>query len=178
MVIKDGYIPIDVLNRCIESAESAKNYKSLHPAAEDAFGFKFSWHMYSLGENINEMPDEFMELWDSCKNLFPDGSLLHRCYVNAHCYGIEDTIHEDDKHFKNGLTCIVYLCNAWYPEWFGQTVFWEHLDRTAPNDITHSVMPKYNRVLVFDKKTPHCVAPLSRRFSGVRYTCMFKVQTL
>lgn len=176
MIVKDGHIPSEILNSCILAAEKSEAYKSLHAAGDGTLGFKFSWQMYDRYRGKDEMPVEFKQLWDSCKNLFPSGSSLYRCYINAQSFGIEDNIHEDDQELEKGSTGIVYLCSVWYPEWFGQTVFWEHLDRTEPNDIVHSVMPKHNRVVVFDKTIPHCVAPLSKRFCGVRYTCMFKVE--
>jgi hypothetical protein len=171
----DSVIPQDILDSCIQEAEVSKNYGVLHPGGDGFYGFKYNWTFAPVNEPEKFVNKPFISLWEEVKKHLPDNVRLHRAYVNAHTYGVEDGIHTDDKDIENGLTVIVYLCNSWYPEWFGQTMFFESVDRQT-NEIVCSVLPKYNRVLIFDKSIPHCVSPLSRKFTGIRLTCMFKVE--
>lgn len=176
--IYDNFFPAEDFQACAEEAELCKSYGVLHGAGMADTGFKYNWLIFSQDSPVFASKN-FERLWQQAKTILPEDSKLSRCYVNAHTFGVEDTIHIDDADLEHGLTVIVYLNLAWYPEWFGQTVFWNTRDRfeANANDITMSVLPKANRVLVFDKNIPHCVAPLSRRFMGVRLTCMFKVET-
>jgi hypothetical protein len=176
--ILDNILSDEVLTTCTQEAELSASYRVLHGAGDGSYGFKYSWMVYDSKNKNDKLDGNFLSLWNEISSHIPEKTRIHRCYVNAHTYGVEDAIHEDDPDIEQGLTVIVYLCSAWYPEWFGQTVFWDHIDRMNHNDIVQSVIPKPNRVLVFDKTLPHCVAPLSRRFAGVRLTCMFKLEVL
>jgi hypothetical protein len=175
--IIDNCLPNNILLGCIKVAEESKNYCVLHMAGNGSYGFKYNWMFCGVEDQSIIKNNELKILWEEVQKFLPNNTRLHRGYVNAHTYGVEDTIHEDDNDIKNGLTVIVYFCTDWYSEWFGQTMFFESLDKHH-NEITKSVLPKFNRVLVFDKNIPHCVSPLSRRFAGVRLTCMFKVELL
>jgi Rps23 Pro-64 3,4-dihydroxylase Tpa1-like proline 4-hydroxylase len=172
--IVDNKISISTLKACIQYAESA-GYIPLHPIGDNHTQFKFSHH------DVEEVAS-FKQLWEEVKQVIPNKNYtLHRSYINAMVYGQEDSIHTDDMDINNGLTVIVYLTNSWFPEWFGQTVFFESASNGRDEnyigaDITNSVLPKYNRFVIFDKNTPHCVAPISKRFTGVRLTCMFKLK--
>jgi Rps23 Pro-64 3,4-dihydroxylase Tpa1-like proline 4-hydroxylase len=175
--IKDNVIPTDILKNCIKEAEDSNKYSVLHGAGDGGNGFKYNWTFYdsSLTNPISFTNVYLLELWKKVKKELPTNIRLIRSYINAHTYGVEDAIHTDEIHIKKGLTVIIYLCNNWYPEWFGQTIFFESLDKHN-NEIVQSVIPKFNRMLIFDKNIPHCVSPLSRKFVGVRLTCMFKVE--
>ena len=175
--IKDNVIPINLLQHCIREAELSDNYKVLHSAGDGSYGFKYNWTFYdsNLVKPILFTNIYLLELWEQIKKELPSNIKLHRGYINAHTYGVEDAIHIDDIQIKKGITVIVYLCNDWYPEWFGQTIFLDSMDKHS-NEIMKSVIPKFNRILIFDKNIPHCVSPLSRKFAGIRLTCMFKVE--
>lgn len=175
--IIDNCLPSNILVGCIKIAEESKNYAVLHQAGDGTYGFKYNWLFYNSLDSKEIEEEKIKQLWKEVHKHLPINTRLHRGYINAHTYGVEDCIHEDDIDIKNGLTVIVYLCNDWYPEWFGQTIFFESLNKHH-NEITKSVLPKFNRMLVFDKTIPHCVSPLSRRFAGVRLTCMFKIELL
>lgn len=176
--IIDNQLPENLLLKCIEEAENSKAYSVLHGAGDGTQGFKYNWLFFD-DRNKNKIENKIIEnLWCEAQKYLPEKIKLHRGYVNAHTYGVEDTIHIDDVEINNGITVIVYLCTTWYPEWFGQTIFFKSIDRHNHNEIINSVMPKFNRMLIFDKNIPHCVSPLSRRFFGVRLTCMFKVEVL
>ena len=176
--VLDGILPELVLDSCIQAAENSSTYRVLHGAGDGSYGFKYSWMVYDSCADQKFDDANFSSLWAAIKPHVKENVRVYRCYVNAHTYGVEDAIHEDDLEVERGITVIVYLCHAWYPEWFGQTVFWDHLDRMTHNELIKSVIPKRNRVVIFDKTIPHCVAPLSRRFAGIRLTCMFKLEII
>jgi len=172
----DNQLPNELLLSCINEAEKSFQYGVLHGAGDGSYGFKYNW-LFLKRDQVSIENKKLNFLWEEIKKHLPKNIKLHRAYVNAHTYGIEDAIHQDDPEFTKGITVIIYLCNDWYPEWFGQTLFFESIDRHH-NEIVKSVLPKFNRVLVFDKNIPHSVSPLSRKFMGVRLTCMFKVELL
>lgn len=172
----DDKLPEQLLRFCIREAEFSTNYGVLHSAGDGSYGFKYNWMFFKTDQPRIEN-NLINELWQEVQKHLPNNIKLHRGYINAHTYGVEDAIHQDDPDFLKGLTVIVYFCNDWYPEWFGQTMFFNSLDKHN-NEIVKSVIPKFNRVLIFDKNIPHCVSPLSRKFTGVRLTCMFKVEVL
>jgi len=172
----DNQLPNELLLSCINEAEKSHQYGVLHGAGDTSYGFKYNW-LFLKSDQIFIENKKLNFLWEEIKKHLPQNIKLHRAYINAHTYGVEDAIHQDDLEFAKGITVIVYLCNDWYPEWFGQTLFFETIDKHY-NEIVKSVLPKFNRVLIFDKNIPHCVSPLSRKFMGIRLTCMFKVKLL
>lgn len=176
ITVLDNHIPNELLLSCINEAENCRQYGVLHGAGDGSYGFKYNW-MFFTKNDLCIKNEKLNLLWEEIKRHLPKNISLHRAYINAHTYGVEDAIHIDDPELNKGLTVIVYLCNDWYPEWFGQTLFFNSLDKHH-NEIEQSVLPKFNRFIVFDKNKPHCVSPLSRRFAGIRLTCMFKVEIL
>jgi SM-20-related protein len=99
----------------------------------------------------------------------PRNSKLLRCYANAHTYGVDGRIHYDD-HRENTTTCIFYPMKDWLVDWGGETIFWDKESR----EITKSVIPKSNRLLIFKSTMWHGVRPLSRYCESLRVTLMFK----
>ena len=174
--VVDGQLPEQLLKSCIEEAEFSTNYGVLHGAGDGSYGFKYNWLFFETGQS-NIQNKLINELWQEVQKHLPNNIKLHRGYINAHTYGVEDTLHRDNQDISNGVTVIVYLCNDWYPEWFGQTIFFDSIDRHH-NEIVQSILPKFNRFVIFHKSRPHCVSPLSRKFTGIRLTCMFKVELL
>lgn len=175
MQIIQDKISKSTLKACIQFAESA-SYNSLHGAGDSSYGFKYSVYDTDKIACFNQLYQELIPY-------IPDGYKIHRSYINAMSYGMEDTIHQDDPDIKEGLTLLIYLCNSWFPEWFGQTVFFNNTQNGREKgffdaEIIESILPKYNRAILFDKNTHHCVAPMSKRFNGVRYTCMFKLKKI
>ena len=175
--IIDNELPNNMLSSCIAEAENSKNYTVLHQAGTGLYGFKYSWMFFHSDKTKYIENENLKNLWLEVQKYLPHNIRLHRAYINAHTYGVEDSIHQDDPDLVNGLTVIIYLCSNWYPEWFGQTMFFESTDQ-CNNEIIQSVIPRFNRMIIFNKNIPHCVSPLSRRFSGIRLTCMFKVELL
>lgn len=173
--IIDDRLPHSVLQAAIQAAEMGTNYGVLHPGGDGSYGFKYNW-MFMQQDKPETFTDPAIKaLWAEVQKHVPSNTVLRRGYVNAHTFGVEDNTHRDDPYFNKGLTVIVYLCSEWYAMWGGPTMFYNSFAPTD-NDITQAVLPRYNRIVVFDKNLPHCVAPLSHRFAGVRLTCMFKLE--
>jgi len=187
--IYDDKLPLDLLIDCNLEVEFSNQYFMMHPVSRNAnseiLSYKTNWTFLDLKEfsPLHIVPPEFtneklLRLWKEIIPYIPEPEKhrLKRGYINAHHFGVEDVIHQDDMDVPHGLTVIVYMCQSWYPEWYGQTTFWENLYSESKNDIIQSVLPRHNRFIIFDKNIPHSVAPLSRRFQGIRFTCMFKLE--
>ena len=92
---------------------------------------------------------------------------LLRCYIKTYTYGTDGYIHTDsaEKRFEvegeipsDGFeTAILYLNKEWDPDWFGATLLY-----TDDNDIDIGVLPRYNRLFIFDGRQKHSTSPLSR----------------
>jgi len=173
----DNAISNDVLHKAIIKAESSKCYTPLHGAGMSRDMFKYNWMLFDEAKGVKFEDEALLRLWEEVKTYVPQNTKLRRAYINAHTFGVEDTIHIDDPEFANGYTVIVYLCNDWYAEWGGMTCTYSGQANNAL-DITAAVVPKRNRVIIFDKNILHMVTPLSKRFTGVRLTCMFKLEVV
>lgn len=189
LAVKDGVIDENLLNDCIMIGAYSKTYSMMHGAgtgfsSEGTQILKSNWLLYDRDDptdggvgDVSRLPEPFNRLWEQVKPHVGENTELFKVYINAHTYGVEDNIHTDDDRIPKGKTVIVYLCNRWNPEWAGQTVFYNERD-IFEKDIVYSCLPKYNRMVIFDKSIPHAVAPMSRRYMGLRLTCMFKVEDL
>lgn len=178
-----------LLDECITAATYSDKYYLMHKAgpgysSEGTQVFKSNWLLYDRDDprdgsisGVAEIPSPFDKLWEHVKPHTGDNTQLFKVYINAHSFGTEDIIHTDDDAIPKGKTAILYLCHRWNPEWSGQTVFYNEMD-IMEKDIVYSCLPKYNRMVIFDKSIPHAVAPLSRRYMGLRLTCMFKIEDL
>lgn len=98
---------------------------------------------------------------------------LYRCYYKYYTYGTDAYIHKDvsskldwDSECE---TVILYLTQDWNPDWYGMTNLYEE----NGYDIYKSVMPKYNRLFIFDGKIPHSATPLSRACSATKKILVF-----
>jgi hypothetical protein len=118
---------------------------------------------------------EVNQIWLSIQSKIGDRCLL-RSYINGYTYGTDAYYHIDDhwivkKYGPNVLTetVIVYLNNTWNKDWGGETSI-----LSSDNEIEFSVLPKSNRVLVFDSNKFHSARPLSRACSALRSVLVFK----
>jgi Rps23 Pro-64 3,4-dihydroxylase Tpa1-like proline 4-hydroxylase len=177
MDVFDGFLPEDALNKAIDLAENSHSYTTMHNSYHTAYGFKISDYVYDpcTDEDADylQVPESIRAIQDIVAQKIESGFDLKRIYINAHPYGVEDSLHKDSR--EKSYTAIVYLVRDWYVDWGGETAFFTSEDQQNA-EITKAVLPKYNRFVVFDGSTPHNVRSLSRRFSGVRYTMMFKYE--
>lgn len=130
--------------------------------------------------------DEFISrAWDFIKNKYQiDHKFLHSVYCNGLTYGTEAHQHTDFNLFY-GTTIVCYICEEWNSHWSGSTTFYsgEYSNNFADavyyeNEIIKSVLPKYNRVAIFDGNIIHAVSPLSKSCKNFRVTLMFKLKDL
>lgn len=108
-------------------------------------------------------------IYNKIKDLMEPGTHLLRCYANGHTCGNDSNIHYDDIRLGT-ITCIFYPMKEWNVDWCGETIFWDRDNR----EITSSIIPKSNRMLVFSSKVWHGARPVSRYCSNLRITLMFK----
>jgi hypothetical protein len=111
-----------------------------------------------------------VQTWDALKVGLLSGHKLIRCYANAHTYGIEGYPHVDSRK-ADTWTTIVYVNEAWQPQWAGETVF-----LNDAGDITYSVMPRPARVVSFPGNILHCARGVSRSCPTARITLIFKTK--
>ena len=150
---------------------------------------KYNWSLYSEKRGDKEILDKTIKsLWEKTKELLPVKDYrLKRAYINVSRFGDEDVIHVDDTDYSLGLSVILYLSGKWKITWGGQTNFYTKFTEKAnlPNDdeteyeneIIRSVIPKQNRVLVFNKNIPHSAGIISKTCLQNRYACVFKILT-
>jgi hypothetical protein len=116
------------------------------------------------------LPKEFKIVWENLnKEFFKGQALLTRCYANRHTFGIEGYIHTDTER-QQDHTVVVYLNEIWDPNWGGETSFYSK----DKKEILKSVIPHYNRAVVFPGNIPHCARGVTRICPKVRTTLMFK----
>jgi len=156
----------------------------------------FYWYMQICGANYakdkskNIVYSEFKikeveYLWDIFSKKFGVRlEDLEACYFNGLTHGNEAYTHVD--FYKPGsTTCILYVCEAWNSYWSGETIFLDGEWSLNPSDsvfykhdIIKSVLPKTNRIVLFDGNIMHAVRPLSKSFTGLRTTLMFKIKNV
>jgi len=127
---------------------------------------------------------EVKNCWEYIKNnlgLKISDKNLDACYLNGLTHGIEAHAHVDNRG-EDTITIICYVCDLWNSHWGGETCFYnmEYSDNPADkvfysHEIVKSVIPRYNRVLIFNGNIVHSVRPLSKTFKGIRKTLMFKL---
>jgi len=118
---------------------------------------------------------EVETIWNIVQSKIGRRKLL-RAYVNGYTYGTDAYFHRDDgwisERYGQGIlteTVIVYLNDKWDADWAGETVI---LDESG--EIEKSVLPKKNRVLIFDSNKLHAARPLTRACAELRKVLVFK----
>ena len=102
------------------------------------------------------------------RSLLPEHE-LSRCYANAYPYGSEGGLHMDS-NVRSHFTSIYYPSPTWSPNFAGETIFFNK----DGSDVLKAVYPKPNRLVVFPGVIPHVARGVSRSFTGLRITLMFK----
>lgn len=188
--IIDGlYEDIDI-NSVIEKSTA---YQWGYERSDNKEDYYWSINIFGklYSDEINASLDEFNKkeiknLWDIFSNKFKVPlSNLDACYLNGMTHGTEAFPHIDFREPGN-ITCILYICNEWNAYWGGETVFFDK--EFVPNnpahevfytsDIVKSVLPRYNRMVIFDGNITHAVRPISKSYKGLRKTLMFKIKDM
>jgi hypothetical protein len=126
----------------------------------------------------------FEEVWNETKKRLFETGVLGSSYINGLLYGMEAHPHIDTSE-TDFATVICYLTQGWNIHWGGETVFYDKpysSDPAHPDyysaEIIKSVLPKPNRVVVFQGNIMHSVRALSKSYKGTRATLMFKVKNV
>jgi len=173
--VEDNFLPEDVFERFRRDMEGlSMRYGWKANKDTDPHGH---WNR-DLGlvksENLANISSRLLgpvkESWEYLIENVPEikDNLLVRFYMNGHTYGVDGYYHVDTKR-KDETTIIVYLNETWDKDWGGETFFVDSND-----DIIKGVLPKKNRVVIFDSNIQHCARGVSRKFNGIRRTFMFK----
>lgn len=115
-------------------------------------------------------------LWEQLKGILEPDSILVRAYINGYTYGTDGYAHRDDPWINERYgpdtlseTCIFYLNPEWHHDWGGETVVFND-----EYDIENSILPKPNRLFVFDSNKLHAARPISRCCTEVRRILVMK----
>lgn len=108
-----------------------------------------------------------VEAWGYIKNTYLPNHKLIRCYANGYTFGTEGYPHTDSVR-KDDITTIVYITQDWLREWGGETIIFDN------NNIVHSVLPAYNRALMFNSNLWHCARSVTRLCDQLRIVLVFK----
>ena len=185
--ILDNFYPKELIN----NLDKARQYEFKFFRTDGDFQPYWSLNLY--GEEYSEKKlinssfkkDEVKLLWDYFSSRFNvDINYLETCYINGLSYGVESHPHIDFPN-KNSTTVIIYLCEAWNCYWSGETVFFKNEWVNNPadqsfydNEIIKSVLPRKNRIVLFDGNIVHSVRPLSKTYKDLRLTLMFKLKNI
>jgi len=135
---------------------------------------KFHYYDHSVMPFI-EPHYEINQLWSVIQSKIGKRSLL-RSYVNGYTFGTDAYYHLDDNWIVNKFgsdvlteTIIVYLNDKWDKDWGGETSI-----LNSDNEIEYSVLPKKNRVLIFNSNKFHSARSLTRSCPELRSVLVFK----
>jgi hypothetical protein len=195
----DNFYPVPVWDRAVALSEASRFrffwqdidgyfYWNLPIGGNDPHRSRITNASLALGEPINyedPIPSSFSQiafqhLWEDFKNHFPTLDVHpYSVYANLHTFGTEGFPHQDST--EDSCTVITYLNRFWDVRWGGATAFYDKMGSFETEDWPQQaeykrvVVPKANRVIIFDSRIPHGVIPLSRIFTGARITLMYKI---
>lgn len=170
LVESAGFIHGKISNTRNEQSEVGLWFRSFFAQAEEHRRFDVARSQHILKSPL------LNELW-SHSTYITGAKNLVRAYANGYTYGTDGTAHRDDPliyrtstHLKERpATILFYLNNHWDKDWAGETVFFDD-----EGEIVASVLPKRNRVCVFDGTIQHAARPVSRYCTALRKIFVFK----
>lgn len=185
----DNFFPVDFYNKILEESISyAWNFFRVdcdHDKywTKTVYGNNFSKENPKFLDNFTEPTIE--KAWQYFSDKFNvSKDKLYGVYLNALHSGLEAYPHIDANK-SNYVTVICYLCENWNAYWSGATNFYTGVFSENPadivfytNEIQKSVLPKYNRIVIFNSNIIHGVTPVSKSFKGLRKTLMFKLKDI
>jgi len=131
--------------------------------------FKDQGKVLDYSDDLGKFP-VIADVWNCLKGkIFQDHTLV-RCYPNAYPYGCEGTVHrdaDDPRHY----TAIFYPHAEWSLNWAGETMLFS---LQQPPEVLATVVPRPNRLVVFQGIIPHVARGITRSCPVLRRTLMFK----
>ena len=124
----------------------------------------------SCEEELKAYPLIYSAWMEVKERIFKNRTLV-RCYANGMSYGMEGTVHTDAKR-PGSFTLVYYPHARWSPNWGGETLFYS----ADESDLICAAYPEPNSAVVFDGRVPHRANGVTRIFSGLRITLMFKIE--
>lgn len=126
---------------------------------------------YNCADELKKNAQLLYYFWQYLERTILKGHTLIRCYANGQPYGTEGTLHTDSVS-DSSFTSIYYPHEKWYPNWGGETVFFNN----EKTDIMSAIYPKPNRLVTFNGTIPHVARGVSRTCPMLRITLMFKTE--
>ena len=132
---------------------------------------KYSEAVYDCEVELQNTAPIIHDAWFRVKEKIFAGHKLVRCYANGMAYGMDGTVHSDATAPGN-YTAVYYPHERWSPNWGGETIFYNNQE----NRVLGCFYPKPNSAIVFDGRMPHRANGVSRSYTGMRITLMFKTE--
>jgi len=192
----DNFFPDDLYEKLLNDVNFI-SYVCLRTDRNDDFYLThhvFGEQYYSNPSELTDVFSErsFAEAWKHVKTFLNVTDFdLESSYVNGLKFGMEAHPHFDSTDDKL-TTVICYLTPSWNIHWGGETCFYDKSFEVGnpkafevrnpaaevfyEAEITDCIVPRQNRIVVFNGNTMHAVKPLSKSFKGIRVTLMFKVR--
>lgn len=188
--VVDGFYNVTNLNAVINNSHDYEWTFNRWDVNVDIYWTKEIYGEMYTSQTLRKKCDEFKVkeikcLWDEFSKKFNVSiESLESCYLNGLTFGIEAFPHTDFTT-EGSTSVIIYLCESWNSFWSGETVFFDRNFVSDPtneifyqHDIIKSVLPKFNRMVLFDGNITHAVRPISKSFKGLRKTLMFKLRNM
>ena len=175
----------------LENTYDHDTYKKFHQILKDS-PFKYFWrdivgsYYWNQSNPETRLNSLIEEMWVQFSNKFSDSGKRGNTYINAQTFGLEPGAHFDTEE-DNGVTVINFITDTWNITWGGETILYnfyyddlgndEHIPNhfNKPITVDTTVIPAYNKTLVFPSNQLHMVKPMSRFYNGIRYTLMYKI---
>lgn len=183
----DNFFPDSLARELLADSEQYKWEFHRSDSNQDIYWTKYIYGS-SLGKKERFFLTEFTEptikkAWEFFSNKFSIPiENLYSVYLNAITHGIEAHLHVDSSA-SDAITVICYLCSDWNSYWSGETSFYDGEYSDDPSnpvfysqDVQKTVLPRYNRIVVFSSNIIHAVHPISKSYRGLRKTLMFKIK--
>ena len=123
----------------------------------------FQWDML-LSPDIETNHPIMLDTFDVLQDVIGKRA-LYRTYTKTYHYG-QDAYPHTDKQARDGdvvqshpgfETAILYMTKDWDPKYYGMTLLYDD-----SQDVEVAMLPKYNRLFIFDSAQLHSTSPLSR----------------
>lgn len=126
---------------------------------------------YDCEDQLQQSQPLIFDAWCSVRDKVFAGHTLVRCYANGMAYGMDGTVHTDANDPGN-YTAVYYPHQRWSPNWGGETMFYNRQE----NRVVACSYPIPNSLVVFDGRIPHRANGVTRTFTGMRITLMWKTR--